>query len=143
MIRDAMAATKMVGISRLVVGGRERAVMLEPRDKGIVLWTLRFRDEVRDEKSYFANIPERSDDELMPLVQQLIKERAKHWKPDMASDPVQEELLQIIAEKKKQRGKTVKRKPEPEEKPAETGGNVINIMDALRQSLKGERRKTR
>jgi DNA end-binding protein Ku len=142
VIRDAMAATDMVGISRLVVGGRERAVMLEPRDKGIVLWALRFRDEVRDEKDYFARIPEKSDHELMPLVQQLIKERVKHWKPDMASDPVQEELLEIIAEKKKQRGKTVRRKPMPEEKPPETS-NVINIMDALRQSLKGERRKAR
>ena len=37
VIRDAMAAEKMVGISRLVISRRERAVMLEPRGKGIVL----------------------------------------------------------------------------------------------------------
>ena len=43
-----MAATDMVGISRLVLYRRERAVMLVPRDRGIVLWTLRYGDEVRD-----------------------------------------------------------------------------------------------
>ena len=34
VIRDAMAAEDMVGISRLVISRRERAVMLEPRGKG-------------------------------------------------------------------------------------------------------------
>ena len=43
-----MVAEGMVGISRLVISRRERAVMLEPRGKGIVLWTLRYGDEVRD-----------------------------------------------------------------------------------------------
>ena len=46
----------MVGISRLVMYRRERAVMLEPRDKGIVLWTLRYGDEVRDDEAYFGEI---------------------------------------------------------------------------------------
>ena len=49
-----MAATSTVGISRLVLYRREQAVMLEPRDKGIVLWTLRYGDEVRDRNNYFG-----------------------------------------------------------------------------------------
>ena len=56
VIREAMKATKTVGISRVVLYRRERAVLLEPRDRGIVLWTLRYGDEVRDEKDYFADI---------------------------------------------------------------------------------------
>ncbi|GGG07621.1 hypothetical protein GCM10010924_40590 [Rhizobium wenxiniae] len=47
MIRDAMKADKAVGISKLVIGRRERAVVLEPRDDGIVLCSLRFGDEVK------------------------------------------------------------------------------------------------
>ncbi|TGT74803.1 Ku protein, partial [Mesorhizobium sp. M8A.F.Ca.ET.161.01.1.1] len=58
VIRDAMEAQNMVGISRLVITRRERAVMLEPRGKGIVLWTLRYGDEVRDENTYFGGIEE-------------------------------------------------------------------------------------
>jgi len=54
-IRDAMAEEDMVGISRLVISRRERAVMLETRGKGIVLWTLRYGDEVRDENAYFGD----------------------------------------------------------------------------------------
>ncbi len=53
VIREAMQATGMNGIARLVLYRRERAVMLEPRGKGIVLWTLRYGDEVRPPKEYF------------------------------------------------------------------------------------------
>src|SRR5690606_36002064 len=56
VIREAMAATGTAGISRLVLYRRERAVMLEPRDKGIVLWTLRYGDEVREAGEYFADL---------------------------------------------------------------------------------------
>ena len=54
VIRDAMRATNMVGISRVVLYRRERAVMLVPQDRGIVLWTLRYGDEVRDPEAYSA-----------------------------------------------------------------------------------------
>ena len=53
VIRDAMELTGTVGVSRLVLYRRERAVMLEPRDRGIVLWTLRYGDEVRDFERIF------------------------------------------------------------------------------------------
>jgi len=53
VIREAMAATGTVGIARLVLGNREHAVMLEPRDRGIVVWTLRYGNEVREPKAYF------------------------------------------------------------------------------------------
>ena len=43
-----MKANEVVGIARLVLYRRERAVLLEPQGKGIVLWTLRYGDEVRD-----------------------------------------------------------------------------------------------
>ena len=89
VIRDAMAAEDMVGISRLVISRRERAVMLEPRGKGIVVWTLRYGDEVRDEDAYFGEIDDRkADSKVMPLIQQLIKKQAHHWDSHLVSDPV-------------------------------------------------------
>ena len=54
VIREAMKATGTVGIARLVLYRRERAVMLQPRDAGIVVWTLRYGEEVRDAEEYFA-----------------------------------------------------------------------------------------
>ena len=134
VIREAMASTGTVGISRLVLYRRERAVMLEPRGKGIVLWTLRYGDEVREEKEYFAGLKEaKPDAKALTLVKTLIKERTKPWDPKMADDPVQGRLLEIIAAKKKGRKRAVKAKTPPP-----TSGNVINIMDALRKSIKAE-----
>lgn len=135
VIRDAMAATRMVGISRLVMYRRERAVMLEPRDRGIVLWTLRYGDEVRDQDAYFANIASAKPDAgLMSLVTRLIEERTKPWDPSMVDDPVQERLLEIITAKQKGRKRPARPKAAEEPPP----GNVINIMDALRKSLEKE-----
>jgi DNA end-binding protein Ku len=80
VIRDAMRATGTVGVSRIVLGRRERACILEPRDKGIVLWTLKFGEEVRPETEYFAGIPDgKSDPELKPLIAQLIKAQNRQW----------------------------------------------------------------
>jgi DNA end-binding protein Ku len=131
----------MVGISRLVISRRERAVMLEPRGKGIVLWTLRYGDEVREEDTYFAGIDddETADSEMMPLVQQLIKKQTQHWNPKLVIDPVQDRLLDMIADKKKALKKTSKAKAKA---PASAPGpnNVINIMEALKKSVAAETR---
>lgn len=138
VIRDAMASTSTVGISRLVLYRRERAVMLEPRDKGIVLWTLRYGDEVRSEGEYFEHISDaKPDPEMMKLVARLIAARTKPWNPEMVSDPVQERLLDVISEKTKGRKRPAPEKPAAEPAPS----NVVNIMDALRRSLSSEAKK--
>jgi DNA end-binding protein Ku len=139
VIRDAMQAQNMVGISRLVISRRERAVMLEPRGKGIVLWTLRYGDEVGDEDSYFEAIgDEKADSEMMPLVRQLIKKQSRNWSPKMVADPVQERLLDIIAAKKKPLKKPAKTKGKAA--PSAPPNNVVNIMEALKKSLAAQQR---
>jgi DNA end-binding protein Ku len=140
VIREAMKATNTVGISRVVLYRRERAVLLEPRDKGIVLWTLRYGNEVRDPDDYFSDIPkEKVEPKLMSLVNELIEQRSKPWEPAMAKDPVQKELLGII----KSRGKKKPRAKKTAE-PAERPSNVVDIMDALKRSVaerEGRRKK--
>ncbi|ACK50681.1 Ku protein [Methylocella silvestris BL2] len=134
VIREAMKATKMVGISRLVLYRRERAVLLEPRGKGIILWTLRYGDEVRDPKLYFDAIKDQKPvPELLSLVNRLIEERVKPWSPEMASDPVQDRLRDIIEAKKTPPAKKTKAEEKTGKGSAES--NVIDIMDALRKSL--------
>ena len=138
VIRDAMAAEDMVGISRLVISRRERAVMLEPRGKGIVVWALRYGDEVRDEDAYFGEIDDRkADSKVMPLIQQLIKKQAHHWDSHLVSDPVRDKLLEIIEAKRKKTKRPAKAKAS---EPEATPNNVVNIMDALRRSVKAEKR---
>jgi DNA end-binding protein Ku len=137
VIRDAMEADDVVGISKLVIGRRERAVVLEPRGEGIVLWTLRFGDEVRPEENYFEDIDEAADPELVPMVQKLIKQQTAKWSPTMVSDPIQEALLTLIAEKKKSLKPAKMSRAKSDDAPATS--NVVNIMDALRKSLEADR----
>ena len=130
VIREAMKATDTVGVSRLVLYRRERAVMLQPRDEGIILWTLRYGDEVRDSREYFEGIEDgRVDSKGLATVASLIKARTKPWSASMVADPVQKALKQIVASKKKGVAPTRGGDAEP------ASGNVINIMDALRKSL--------
>ena len=131
-----MKSDGVVGVSKLVMGRRERAVILEPRDEGIILWSLRFGDEVRSEENYFQDIDDKADPDLIPLVQKLIKQKSAHWSPDMVSDPIQTSLLKLIDEKRKAlkpkkaaRGKTAEAAPQ---------SNVVNIMDALRKSVEAD-----
>ncbi|WP_044561150.1 Ku protein [Azospirillum sp. B4] len=139
VIREAMAATGTVGISRLVMYRRERAVMLEPQGKGIIVWTLRYGDEVRDAEAYFGDIrEEKPAPKLLSLVKTLIEERTKAWAPSLVDDPVQERLLDLIAAKKKGRKRPAKAKAVEADAPS----NVINIMDALKKSLAAEGKGT-
>ncbi|WP_428028995.1 Ku protein [Ancylobacter sp.] len=137
VIREAMAATGKVGLSRVVLHRRERPVMLEPRGRGIVLWTLHYSDELRRPEDYFEDIEEKADSDLVALVGKLIDKRTGDWSAALVHDPLQDNLKQLIASKKKRRPS--KRRAAPEEAD-EAPTNVVNIMDALKKSLAAERK---
>jgi len=133
VIREAMVATGTAALSRLVLYRREHAVALLPRDKGMILWTLRYADEVRPAEP----APAKADPKTTRLVAKLIEARKADWSPDLVSDPVQENLEKIIAaktSKAKKPARKAKATPEP------TGDNVISIMDALKRSLAAGKR---
>lgn len=134
VIREAMAATGTVGISRVVLYRRERAVMVEPRGGGMVLWTLRYGDEVRDPAEYFAKSDQKSDPDAMKLLVKLMADRTRPWSPELLQDPVQARLLEIISAKQKGRKKPVKITPA-----AAKSGNVVSMMDALKRSIAAEK----
>ena len=139
VIRDAMRAEKMAAISRLVLRRRERAIMLKARDDGIVLWTLRFGEEVHDASDYFdrASLDRKLDPELVGLVAKLIDERKQPWSDAMVEDPVQSRLLELIEEKRKGARPRPRRKAEAGPPP----NNVVSIMDALRRSVAAGRNR--
>jgi len=137
VIREAMAESDVVGISRLVLSNRERAVMLQPWDKGIVLWTLRFGDEVRDEDEYFKAVKdEKPDPEMLEMVGKIIEDRTTTWSDSMVKDPVQDRLLDLIKSKRSTRRKATTTKA-PADEP-EAPSNVIDLMAALKKSLEGK-----
>jgi DNA end-binding protein Ku len=128
VIRAAMEATETAALSRLVLYRREHAVVLLPRDKGILLWTLRYADELRPPESE----PAKGDPKLMRLATRVIDDRTEAWSASLLDDPVQKNLEKIIAGKKSKAKRSEASAPE-DRKP--TDGNVVSIMDALKRSL--------
>jgi DNA end-binding protein Ku len=134
VIREAMEATGTAAMSRLVLYRREHAVALTPRERGIVLWTLRYGDEVRPADDYFPD-EIKAEAKLTRLVTELIDARSEGWSDRFLEDTVQERMKKIVAGKKPRRGKAAE--PEGAEP---TEGNVVSIMDALKRSLAAARR---
>jgi DNA end-binding protein Ku len=132
VIREAMKKKKVVGIATLVLNRRERIVALFPRGKGILVTTVNYKYEVRDEDAYFDDIPTvKIPDEMLDLAEHIIDKKKGKFDPDKFEDRYENALVELL--KAKQAGREIKAPKEG--KPS----NVINLMDALRKSIEGER----
>ncbi|CAN5397087.1 Ku protein [soil metagenome] len=131
VIRDAMKAAGKVAIGTLVLRGRERQLALEVRGKGLVAYTLRPHDEVRDVADYFGDIKAvTADKDMVEIATRIIAQKAADFDPADFTDRYDEALRQMIKTKQKG-GKGVVEVEEPDDT------NVIDLMAALRASLKG------
>ncbi|HJW39696.1 MAG TPA: Ku protein [Rhizomicrobium sp.] len=129
VIRDALEEAGRIAIGRVVMHTRERMVALEPRDKGIVAYTLRSADEVIAPKTVFEDIPaSRSDKKMVEIAEKIIEQKEGEFDPSMFEDRYEKALRQLI--RSKQKG----HRPVKAEPVADT--NVIDLMEALRKSLK-------
>lgn len=135
VIRDAMKDKDRVALARIVLTNREHIIAIEPLGKGLLGTTLRFPYEVRDEEDYFDDIksPKISKD-MIDLAVHILDSKASHFDPSKFKDEYETALKTLV--KRKAAGKPVK-VVEKEEKP----DNVINLMDALKASLKGGKGK--
>ncbi len=74
VIREAMARKNMVGLGRVVISRRERIVMLEPREKGLVATTLHYSYEIRNATEYFDDIPDmKLPGEMIGLAEHILE----------------------------------------------------------------------
>lgn len=136
VIRDAIENAKMIALGRVVFTSREHMIALEARGKGIMGITLRYPYEVRNEKDYFDHIPgERVTKDMRELAAHIIKTKTAHFAPEKFEDQYEDALKELL--RKKDKGEKIEPPPQREE------SNVINLMDALRRSVKGERSASR
>jgi Ku protein len=137
VIRDAMQDEERVALARIVMAHREHMIMLEPLGKGLLGTTLRFDYEVRGENEYFSHIPSpRISKDMVSLAAHILQDKATKFDPGKFKDENEGALRKLVQRKAK--GHTIEA-PEPEEKPS----NVINLMDALRKSLKANPKRPR
>jgi DNA end-binding protein Ku len=133
VIRDAMKDKDRVALSRIVIAHREHIMALEPLGKGILGTTLRYDYEVREEKPYFSDVPSpRVSKEMVKLAEHILDTKAGRFDARKFKDQYELALRKLV--KRKAAGKKIEA---PEPPPARD--NVINLMEALRQSIKGGR----
>jgi DNA end-binding protein Ku len=130
-IREAIAATDKVALARLVLTTREHVIALEPRGKGLMGTLLRYPYEVRDEKDYFADIPNiKIDKEMLDLAKHIVQTKSGHFDPEKFEDHYEKALREMIKRKAAGKESTSPKRDEP--------SNVINLMDALKRSVAAE-----
>ena len=133
VIREALAQTGRIALGRVVMHTRERLVALEPRDKGIICYTLRMGDEVIQPKDAFGDIPASHPSKAMiEIARKIIEQQEGAFEPDKFEDRYENALRDLIRRKEKGE-KLVTAEPVEED-------NVIDLMEALKKSLKSKGR---
>lgn len=133
VLRDALKNARRVGVGQISVRGREHLVALKPCGRGMVLEILRYADEVQKAHGFFAEIGEdKPAKELLDLATALIQQKSGAFEPAKFHDRYEDALKRLIEKKTKAKGKLVLEDPGT---PAPRGGNVIDLMAALKHSL--------
>ena len=128
VIRTAMEKSGQIALGRVVIGTRERILALEPRDKGILAYTIRTDAEVRKPDEIFGGISDKAADPAMiSIAEKIIEQQEGPFDPSQFVDRYEEALKALIEEKKK--GHKPARVAEPDDT------NVVDLMSALRASL--------
>ena len=137
LLRKAMDDSDKVGIGRVVIRTKQYLAAVRPYGKkGLALETMYFPDEIVDEEE-IPGLPDRmpkvSDKELS-MARKLVDSLSTEFDPSKYHDEYRERVLDFL--KKKAKGKTV-----TIEEPGEETAAVTDLMEALRASVEGKRKK--
>jgi DNA end-binding protein Ku len=130
VIRETIRSLDKVALGRVVLTNREHIISLEARDNGLMGMLLRYPYEVRNSAEYFDDVQDvKITKDMLDLAKHIVEQKSGHFDPSKFEDHYEAALQDLL--NKKQRGQPIARAV-----PRSTG-NVVNLMDALRASLKG------
>jgi DNA end-binding protein Ku len=140
VVRKALQSSKKVALGKIAFGGREHlvAVTAPTDDKlaGMMAYTMRYAEELRDPADYFNDIKKVTvDEDQLSLAKELIKRKATKFTPEKFKDEYEAALRTMVEAK-------VRHAPIPQDEPASKSAKVINLMDALRKSVQGNHSST-
>ena len=128
LIRRAMEEKKVIGIARTMLFRRCRVLALTPTGPGLTATTLHFDYEIRAAAEVFRDIPRLDlSKEMVDLAKHIISTKRGKFDPSTLDDRYESAVADLI--RAKQQGKEIKAPPRPAH-----GGNVVNLLDALRKS---------
>jgi DNA end-binding protein Ku len=141
VVRKAMEEAGKAAIGEITFGGREHLVAIAVPDNraepGLMAYVLRYGEELRDSKEYFSQIPaiqkNQIDKKQLTMATQLIEAYSHPFHLDAFKDDYETALRELIKAKQKNA-------PLPLEEKGTRPAKVINLMDALRQSVSKAKR---
>jgi DNA end-binding protein Ku len=134
VIREAMKKERQAAEGRLVLSYREHVVIIRPHEEGLILHRMHDAREV-ESPSLFNKIGEaKIDSKMVQIATEIIRQKKGRFEPATFKDPYEEALIDLL--KRRARGAKPVHEAAEEEKPT----NVVNLMDALRDSLGGKGR---
>jgi DNA end-binding protein Ku len=137
VVRDALRATQRTGLGQLTMRGKEYLCAVRPCGDGLLLETLHYADDIRAAAPYFAGIADATaDDDLLGVAKELIDRKTAPFDASAFEDRHAAAMRDLIDRKTRNR-KTPRAKGAKDEAPAES--NVVDLMDALKRSLKETR----
>ena len=138
VLRDALRAANKVGVGQLAMRGQEYVVALKPHDRGMLIETLRYADEVNKSSGFFRDIGDtKPDPDLLDMASMLIERKAGEFDPNEFHNRYVDALHRLIEKKQKAKGEKI---IEEAEEAVPKGSNVIDLMAALKKSLGDEKR---
>ncbi|MBR0738436.1 Ku protein [Bradyrhizobium liaoningense] len=133
VIRETIRSMDKVAIGRVVLTNREHIIALEPLESGLMGTLLRYPYEVRSETEYFDDIQDvKLTRDMLDLAKHIVEKKSGAFEPELFEDHYETALIDLI--NKKRSGMPIAAKAAPK-----TGGNVINLMDALKKSIANEK----
>jgi DNA end-binding protein Ku len=126
LLLEALRQSKYDGIAKVTMHGREHVVILRPAERGIMLHTMYYADEIRNVAEFQPHRKLVNDKELK-LAKTLVDSLLDDFKPEQFKDTYRTNLEKLVQAKAK--GKQITAAPEPE------APKVIDIMEALKRSL--------
>jgi DNA end-binding protein Ku len=134
LLERALDETGRVGIAKVVIRNKQHLACLRTFEKVLVLQTMYYADEVRRPESLDGESVRgvRVQKAEVEMAKSLVENLSADFRPDKYHDTYRAELMALIKEKAK--GAPL---PEPKEEP----GEVVDLMEALRQSVDRTKRK--
>ena len=135
VVRDALRQTKKAGLGQLTMRGKEYLCAIRPCGDGLLMETLHYEQDIRDADPLFSGIEDDApDEELLEVATQLIEKKTAPFDASAFEDHYAAALQDLISRKMRSR-KTPRAKAEDKDDRPE-GENVVDLMDALKKSLK-------
>lgn len=140
LLREVLAKTGRVGISRVVIRTRQYLAALSPRGAALMLDLMRFPQEIVKADEFTLPTGNSKSYRVTPqevaMATQLIEAMTKKWNPDDYQDEFRAQLRKIIDEQvARQTGKKVRARKQEEAVSPEATTNVVDFMELLKRSL--------